>query len=153
MTGTANHEGIAGVAAAVEYLADLGRRASGSGLLARRAALDAAYRAIVAHEAELGARLLGGLARLPAITVWGIADPTRAAERVPTVAITHARHRPRALATHLAAHGIWVWHGHYYALELSRALGREPDGTVRIGCLHYNRPDEVDRLLAVLEML
>jgi len=84
------------------------------------------------------------------VRVWGIADPARVAERVPTVSITHARRSPRALAAELGAHGIWVWNGNYYALELSRALGREPDGMVRIGCLHYNTAAEVDRLLAAL---
>jgi cysteine desulfurase family protein (TIGR01976 family) len=151
MTGTANHEGIAGTAAAIEYLADLGRSAGGPA--SRRAALDAAYRAIVAHEAELCRRLLAGLARLPSVTVWGIADPARLAERVPTVSITHARSRPQAVAAYLAERGVFVWHGNYYALELSRALGREPDGMVRIGCLHYNTAGEVDRLLALLEDL
>src|SRR5262250_3310543 len=135
-TGTANHEGIAGVGAAIDYLEELGRRAGPAG--GRREALDAAYRAIVAYEASLCSRLLSGLARLPDVQVWGIADPARVAERVPPVSITHARLSPKTLAAQLAAHGIWVWHGNYYALELSRALGREPDGMVRIGCLHYN---------------
>src|SRR5262249_51365164 len=118
----------------------------------RREALDAAYRAIVAYEASLCSRLLAGLARLPDVHVWGIADPARVAERVPTVSITHARLAPRALAAQLAAHGIWVWNGNYYALELSRALGREPDRIVRIGLLHYNTPAEGDRLLATLAL-
>src|SRR5262249_14441299 len=119
--------------------------------LSRRAALDAAYRAIVAHETLLCRQLLEGLARIPSVTVWGIADPARTAERVPTVSITHAQRRPQSLAARLAERGIFVWHGNYYALELSRALGREPDGMVRIGCLHYNTPAEVDRLLAALD--
>jgi len=149
MTGTANHEGIAGVAAAIDYLGELGRRTALAGA-ARSTALSSAYRAIVAHEAALCEQLLVGLARLPAVTVWGIADRARLAERVPTVSITHARIGPRALATHLAERGVYVWHGNYYALELSRALGREPDGMVRIGCLHYNTPAEVDRLLGLI---
>ncbi len=148
MTGTPNFEGIAGVGAAIDYLTELGRRAGATG--GRREALDAAYHAIVAYERSLCSRLLSGLARIDDVSVWGIADPARVAERVPTVSITHARLSPRALAAELGAHGIWVWNGNYYALELSRALGREPDGMVRIGCLHYNTPAEVDRLLAAL---
>lgn len=148
MTGTANHEGIAGVGAAIDYLEELGRRVGPVG--GRREALDAAYRAIVAYEAGLCTRLLAGLARLPDVHVWGLADPARVAERVPTVSITHARLKPKALAAQLGAQGVWVWNGNYYALELSRALGREPDGMVRIGCLHYNTPAEIDRLLALL---
>jgi cysteine desulfurase family protein (TIGR01976 family) len=141
MTGTPCFEGIAGAAAAIDYLVELG----GGG--PRRAALDAAYRAIVAHERALAGRLLEGLARLTDVTIWGLTDIHK---RVPTVSITHRRIAPQALAAHLAERGVWVWHGNYYALELSRALGREPDGMVRIGCLHYNTPEEVDRLLDIL---
>jgi cysteine desulfurase family protein (TIGR01976 family) len=150
-SGTGNHEGIAGTRAAVAYLAELGRRAGGGA--DRRAELVAAYRAIAAHERGLCQRLLAGLAELPSVTVWGIADPARQDERVPTVSLTHARHSPEHIAEALARRGIWVWHGNYYALELSQALGREPDGMVRVGLLHYNRADEVDRLLAALAEL
>lgn len=151
-TGTQSHEGIAGTLAAVEYLADLGR-ASEPGAATRRDAIAAAYRAIGERERALCARLLSGLARLPDYRVWGLADPDRVAERAPTVSITHARHSPLALAEALGARGIFVWHGNYYALELSRSLGREPDGMVRIGLLHYNTAGEVDRLLAALQEL
>lgn len=143
MTGTANHEGIAGVRAAVDYLAALG----GGG--ARRAALAAAYDRIRAHEQGLCARLLTGLARLP-VRVYGLADPARVGERAPTVAFTHDRMTPDQVAAFLGERGVFVWSGHYYAVELSRALGREPDGMVRVGLLHYNTPDEVDRLLTLL---
>lgn len=146
MTGTANHEGIAGVAEAIAYLVDLG----GGG--ARREALAAAYLRIGAHETALCRQLLAGLARLP-VRVWGSADPHRAADRAPTVAFTHERRTPAEVAAYLGDRGVYVWHGHYYALELSRALGREPDGMVRVGLLHYNTPDEVDRLLGHLAEL
>jgi selenocysteine lyase/cysteine desulfurase len=152
MTGTQNHEGIAGTMAAVEYLAELGR-----GLAPdaddRRAALAAAYRAIVAYERGLVAELLAGLAELPNVKIWGITDPDRLHERVPTVAITHRRMRPRELAQYLAGRGIFVWHGHFYALPLTEALNLEPDGLVRIGLLHYNTGDEVRRLLTALAEL
>jgi cysteine desulfurase family protein (TIGR01976 family) len=149
MTGTANHEGIAGVAEAVEYLADLGGGAAAAG---RRAALIAAYTRIGEHETALCRHLLAGLARLP-VRVWGSADPARATERAPTVAFTHERRTPAEIAAALGERGVYVWHGNYYALELSRALGREPDGMVRVGLLHYNTVDEVDRLLAHLAEL
>ena len=60
---------------------------------------------------------------------------------------------PEALADHLAQRGIFVWHGNYYALPLTEALDLEPEGMVRIGLLHYNTTDEVDRLLAELDEL
>jgi selenocysteine lyase/cysteine desulfurase len=72
---------------------------------------------------------------------------------VPTVSITHDRLRPREVAEHLDRRGIFVWHGNFYALELTEALGLEPDGMVRIGLLHYNTAGEVQRLLAALAEL
>ena len=56
-------------------------------------------------------------------------------------------------AAYLGERGVWVWHGNYYALELSTALGREPDGMVRVGLLHYNTDEEIDRLLSLLAEL
>lgn len=152
MTGTQNHEGIAGVLAAVEYLASLGRRARPD-VADRRAALDAAFDAIRGYETMLAGRLLAGLSELPSVRVWGIADPRRLAERVPTFAITHRRLRPRDLAEFLAARGVFAWHGNFYALPLTEALGLEPAGLVRIGLLHYNTPAEIERLLAYLREL
>jgi cysteine desulfurase family protein (TIGR01976 family) len=149
--GTLNHEGIAGVTAAVDYLAALGLSAAGiSAASPRRSALEAAYRRIAHHEQALCRRLLAGLASLPAIRVWGIADPVRAAERAPTVSFTHSRLAPVEVATFLADHGVYAWHGNYFALEVSLALGREPAGMVRVSLLHYNTADEVDRLLSLL---
>ena len=150
MTGTGNHEGIAGVAEAVAYLVDLGGGTAVHGT--RRLALATAYARIGAHESALCQRLLAGLARLP-VRVWGPSDPERVAERAPTIAFTHERRTPAEIAGALGERGVYVWHGNYYALELSRALGREPDGMVRVGLLHYNTADEVDRLLAHLAEL
>ena len=80
----------------------------------------------------------------------GITDPARLAERVPTVCCTHARLAPSEAGRWLAAEGIYVWHGNYYALPLTEALGLEPEGAIRVGLLHYNTADEVDRLLGAL---
>lgn len=152
MTGTQNHEGIAGTLAAVEYLAELGRSVQPAAA-SRRAALVAAYGAIVDYEQSLVARLLAGLGQLASVRIFGITDPARFGERVPTVGITHRRLAARELADELAQRGIFVWHGNFYALPLTEALGLEPDGMVRIGLLHYNTSDEVDRLLAALAEL
>lgn len=154
MTGTQNHECIAGVLAAVDYLADLGREPRKDGhSTSRRAALAAAFARIERHERELVSRLLSGLAEIPAVRVFGIIAPERLGERVPTVAITHEHLAPLAVAERLAEQGIFVWHGNYYALSLSEALGREPEGMVRIGLLHYNTREEVERLLDALRGL
>jgi cysteine desulfurase family protein (TIGR01976 family) len=151
MTGTQNHEGIAGVLEAIDYLADLGRRQSPGAL--RREALAQAYAMIHEHELELCKRLVAGLVELPGVRVWGITDPKRLHERVPTVSITHRKLAPVALADYLGSRGIFAWHGNFYALPLTEALGLEPDGMVRLGLLHYNTSDEVERLLAVLKEL
>jgi len=152
MTGTQNHEGIAGTRAAIDYLEELGRRANpeASG---RRAALEAAFEAIGKYEHYLLKHLLDGLAKLPSVRVWGITDPARLAERVPTVSFTHEKRKPSEIAALLAERGIFVWHGNFYALPVTEALGLEPDGLVRIGLLHYNTLDEVDRLLDTLATL
>ncbi|MEK6236939.1 MAG: cysteine desulfurase-like protein [Planctomycetales bacterium] len=152
LTGTQNHEGIAGTAAAIEYLADLGRSLQPSAK-DRGAALSAAFREITAHEQELCKQLLDGLSQLSSIRVWGITDLESLSHRVPTVSFTHARHAPRQVAEFLAERGIFVWHGNYYALPLTEALDLEPDGMVRIGLLHYNPATEVERLLAALAEL
>lgn len=152
MTGTQNHEGIAGALEAVNYLADLGRECDASAS-DRRAALRAAFAAITAHEQALSCRLLDGLAALEPIQVWGISDPARVAERCPTFSITHRHVSPAEVARRCGERGIFVWHGNYYALSLSEALNREPEGMVRIGLVHYNTADEVERLLNVLAEL
>lgn len=159
MTGTQNHECIAGVRAAIDYLADIGRRVAArqsppvDGTLSRRPALQTAFQAIRRYETSLADRLLQGLAELPQIRVWGITDRQRLNERFATVSITHGRLKPQRLAEHLARDGIYVWHGNYYALPLTERLGLEPDGMVRIGLVHYNTPGEVERLLDSLRRI
>jgi cysteine desulfurase family protein (TIGR01976 family) len=153
MTGTQNHECLAGTLAAVNYLADIGRNCAEDQSLPRRSALETAFNSIQPYEQFLVERLLAGLRNIPGIQIWGINDPARAHERLPTLSITHHRLSPEALATELGQRGLFVWHGNYYALELTESLGLEPDGMVRIGLVHYNTADEVDRLLGELEQL
>jgi selenocysteine lyase/cysteine desulfurase len=99
----------------------------------------------------LSARLLAGLAAIPGLTVVGIADPARAAERTPTVAIRLAGWSPAALAAELGRRGIYCWDGDFYATTLMEDLGFAADGgVVRLGFVHYNTMGEVDRLLAEL---
>jgi cysteine desulfurase family protein (TIGR01976 family) len=151
MTGTQNHEGIAGAMAAVDYLAELGRRTSQDLSLDRRAALQAAYREISTYESGLVWQLIEGLEAFPGVRLWGIRDRARADQRMPTVAWTHARRRPREIAQALGQRGFFVWSGNYYALPLTEYLGLEPDGMVRVGMLHYNTADEVDALLHAID--
>lgn len=151
-TGTLNHEGIAGTRAAIEYLAGLGDEVPAGA--SRRARILAGMRALQEYERPLCRQLLEGLARIPGLRVWGIADPDRLDDRVPTVSFTMDRHAPRAIAERLARAGIFVWSGHFYALSLTTRLGLEPSGgLLRVGLAHYNTADEVDRLLTELGRL
>ena len=158
-TGTLNHEGLAGVAACVGYLADLGMKYgtafeadySACGFHSRRFALKTAMHAIREYEQTLSRHLLDGLQSLGDVTIYGITDPDRMDERVPTFAFTWPRLSPRATASHLAQHGICCWDGNYYALRLMERLGLEEDGgAIRIGLAHYNTHAEIDKLLEVL---
>ncbi len=147
-TGTKNFEGIAGAAAAVDYLASLGTGDS------PRARLAAAFEALRAHEMALTEQLIAGLAALPHVTIHGITDPAAFADRVPTVVFRHAHTPPATIAQRLAEAEIYTWHGHYYALETMRALGlAEQGGMVRIGIAHYNTQQDIDRTLTVLDQL
>ena len=146
MTGTQNHEGIAGALAAVNYLADLGCQLKGEEDLARRAALEVSFAAIEEYETELARQLLEGLNAIKEIKVWGISDLERLGERVPTVSITHDNLTAAQLAERLGQQGIFAWHGNYYALEFTESLGLEPAGMLRIGLVHYNTAEEVERL-------
>jgi cysteine desulfurase family protein (TIGR01976 family) len=151
-TGTPQTELLAGLAAAVDYLAWLGARTGTVGT--RREQLSAAYQAATAYEMPLAQHLIDELLRIPGLRVHGISDPLRQSERVPTVSVTHPRHANTALASALAAQGINVWSGHNYALEVARALGLdEREGVLRIGLAHYNTLGEVERLLGALRAL
>lgn len=151
MTGTQSHESIVGTMAAIDYIADIGQQLGSNGT--RREQLETAFSGIQKFESTLATQLSTELERLPSIKVWGIRDPQRITERMPTISITHDRLTATEVAQRLADVGIFVWHGHYYAVELSEALGREPEGMVRLGIIHYNTSYEIDRLVAALKSL
>jgi cysteine desulfurase family protein (TIGR01976 family) len=176
--GTLNHECIAGITACVNYIADLGRHAlTNEGIAAphvgtaalgcpssearpaattdRRAAIISAFEAIHHHEHGLMQRLISGLQQIPNLKIYGITDPARFDERCPTLALRVINQRadqtPLALATKLGEQGFFTWDGNYYALNLTEHLGVEKSGGfLRIGLVHYNTAEEVDRLLAAL---
>ncbi len=148
--GTLNHECIAGIAACVEYLADLGRRVRPE-VSTRRKAIEAAYEAIHEHERVLLQRTMTGLLKIPGLKIYGINDPARFHERCATLAIRIEGHTPLEVATKLGDRGFFTWDGNYYALNLTEHLDVEKSGGfLRIGLVHYNTVEEVDRLLAAL---
>ena len=150
--GTLPFADLAGLTAAVDHLAALavppGTRAPGASPASRRERVLKSMAAVEAYESGLFARLLGGLAELDRVTLYG-----KAARRAPTAFFTVAGHSPRAVSEHLATRGVNVWDGDNYAYELCTALGLEPDGAVRAGLVHYNDESDVDRLLAGLAEL
>lgn len=150
-TGTQNHEGLAGVVGTIDYLAKLGRSVLSS-VQNRREALVTAMQAIGQYERELSKRLVAGLLQIPGLTFYGITDPARFDWRTPTVAIRLADKAPYEVAKALGDRAIFTWHGNFYALGLTEKLGVESKGgLLRIGLVHYNTVEEIDRLLEVLK--
>ena len=147
--GTLNFESLAGVLAAVEYVASLGVRYGGAAEAApRRARLEAGFGAIGAHEAALTARFLAGCAAIPGLKVYGLG----AEGRCPTFAMRkEGGASPEAISATLSAQGIMATYGNFYAVEVEKALGLDQDGgLLRVGFMHYTTAEEVDRLLAAL---
>ena len=149
-TGTQVQELIAGIAAAVEYLAALGKRHDPAAQ-DRCSALLAAYRVTHQHEMALLAKLMQGLQQIDGLSIFGITDPAKFDQRCSTVSIRLANRTPAETAKFLGDRGIFTWDGNYYSLNLTERLGVEQTGgLLRIGLVHYNTSEEVDRLLAAL---
>lgn len=133
-TGTQSFESLAGITAAVEYLESVG------------------HDAISAQETSLGRRFLAGIAGMPHVTLHGV--PEMDERRVATFAVAVAGEHPDRVAARMADAAIYVWSGHYYAVNVMDRLGVLDDGGLtRIGFVHYNTDAEVDRALEVLSSL
>lgn len=153
-TGTQNHEGIAGILGAIEYLQWIGQTFGqeylekyGDRFSGRRLHLKQAMSAIRAYEFEISRAVLGVLEKIPGVRLYGLADVQRLEERVPTFAFTLESWHPRQVAEALARQNIYVWDGNYYAINVTERLGlEETGGMVRVGPVHYNTLDEVKRL-------
>lgn len=156
-TGTQSHEGQAGTWAAVEYLAEIGRdhldhyQAEIGELSGRRRDLRAAMLAIRDYERQLSRHFLEQMQCVAALELYGIGEPERVAERVPTFAVTLPDWTPQQLSAALGERGFTTWAGHYYALALIERLNKhETGGMLRIGCAHYNTIAEIDAIFAAL---
>lgn len=154
-TGTANLEGIAGTHAAIDYIGALGTQAQNrSEQLPARANLLAGFDSMRHHDDALASRLIGGLQGISKTRILGIVHPDAMNRRVATVSFLIDGLAPAQIAQFLAEQGIQVWNGHNYAIELYRALGLlERGGAVRIGPVHYNTLEEIDRTIAALKCL
>lgn len=157
--GTKNHEGIAGLLGAFEYLEWVGKtfgwihkdkyvqRYDGRALL-----LKQAITAIRAYEFEISRQMLAVLNETPGIRLYGLADPLQIENRVPTFAFNIDGVHPRQVAEKMAGAGIAVWDGNYYALAVTERLGVEDSGgMVRVGPVHYNTVQEINKFKVVLD--
>ncbi|MCB0193623.1 MAG: cysteine desulfurase-like protein [Anaerolineae bacterium] len=158
-TGTLNQEGIAGVTAAIDYLAEVGRQygtpsTDQEAETDRRQELKQAMHAIAAYERQLFTHMIEQLQTIPGITIYGITEPDAFDERCPTVAFTHEGFTPAQIAAFLGERGIFVWDGNYYAINATERLGVEDSGgMVRVGLAHYNTQEEVNRLITALKAM
>lgn len=150
--GTPQIELLAGLSATVDYLAALGERAGARGT--RRDRIARAFEISIAHESELAQQLIDGISEIQGLTIHGLADPARIAERVPTISFTVAGIRPDSIVRQLAEEGIFVWSGHNYAWEIVHQLGiPAEDGVVRIGIAHYNTAQEIAETVAAVRRI
>lgn len=145
-TGTQSFESLAGVTAAVDYLAGLGGREG-----TRREQLVQAMDYIKSYEMELSEYFLKEATKVLGLRVFGITDVERLEQRTPTFAVSLEGHTPEEVARYLGEQDVYVWNGHYYAVAVMERLGLlERGGLVRIGFVHYNTAEEIDRLITLL---
>jgi len=160
-TGTKSHEGIAGILGALEYLEWIGEtfgqdyaekyadRYAGRSLRLRQA-----MAAIRAYEYEISRATIETLKAVPGLRLYGLDDIRRLEERVPTFAFTMEGYSPHEIAEKLDQHNIYVWDGNYYALAVTERLDVEKSGgMVRVGPVHYNTVEEIERLGEALRSL
>jgi cysteine desulfurase family protein (TIGR01976 family) len=158
-TGTQNHEGIAGVLGALEYLEWLGTQFgadhastwSEAGFTGRKLELKKGMSVMRDYEKELSKKLIGIVESVPGTRIYGITDMNRLDERVPTVSFTVEGKEPEKLADAIGRENIYVWNGHNYALAVVERLGLlESGGMIRVGPVHYNTREELEKFGEVL---
>ena len=158
-TGTQNHEGIAGVLGALEYFEWLASQFDGQqaeawedvGFSGRRLLFKQAMSMIRAHERELSKALIQAVESIPGTRIYGLTDLNQLEERVPTVSFRIEGRDPAEIADALGKQQVYVWNGHNYALAIVERLGLlEAGGMIRVGPVHYNTFNEIDRFKEAL---
>jgi cysteine desulfurase family protein (TIGR01976 family) len=144
-TGTGSFESMSALLGTLSYLRSLVEDTGGN----QPARLHSAMEAVNCSERTLTEQLVAGLASLPGVRIYGLTDPAQLDRRVPTVSFTFDGHRPEDVARELGARGIFSWAGNHYALEPLNQLGLTATG--RVGLVHYNLPEEIDRFIGALE--
>ncbi|WP_221076396.1 cysteine desulfurase-like protein [Agarivorans aestuarii] len=145
-TGTQSFAAIAGMSAAVDYLADWNPQQN------KRAALTASFEQFAAHEQALSEHFLERLAAHPQATLYGESSLQSTHMRTATFSLRWPNIQPQQIAAMLGEHNIATWHGHFYAQGMMEQLGiMDKGGVLRVGCMHYNTHQEVDRLWDLLD--
>ena len=161
-TGTQNHEGIAGVLGALEYFEWLAAEFGGeyankwkdAGFSGRRLIYKQAMSAICDYELELSRALIGMVESVPGTRIYGVTDTNRLDERVPTVSFRLDGKDPAKVADAIGNQGVYVWNGHNYALAIVERMGLlEAGGMIRVGPVHYNTLDEIERFGEILKQV
>ena len=161
-TGTQNHEGIAGVLGALEYFEWLAGQFGGeytqtwkqAGFSGRRLVYKQAMSVIRNYEYELSKALIGIIGSVLGTRIHGVTDSDGLEERVPTVSFTVEGKDPAKIADALGQQGVYVWNGHNYALAIVERMGlMEAGGMIRVGPVHYNTVDEIERFGEVLKQV
>lgn len=161
-TGTQNHEGIAGVLGALEYFEWLGTQFGdghaniwkNAGFSGRRMLYKKAMSAIREYESGLSRALIGVIESVPGTRIYGVTDTNRLDERVPTVSFRLEGKDPAKVADAIGKHGIYVWNGHNYALAIVERMGLlDAGGMIRVGPVHYNTIEEIERFGDVLKQV
>ena len=143
-TGTQNHEGIAGVKGALDFISSLGEGTS------QREKLASAMQTIEEYEAALAEIFRAALGDLPGVRLYAASEEVR---KTPTIAFRVEGHTPEEICARMLEHGFFIAAGDFYASTLAEKLGIRDSGFVRAGLAPYNTEGEVERFVEALEGL
>lgn len=151
--GTLNHEGMAGFVSAVDYIAEIAVKYKGKERdLSRREKIKKAFEMIRSYEIELSIELLDKLSNIKNLKIYGIKDKSKLNQRVPVFSMRKEGKHPEEMAKILASENIFCWNGHFFAIELIRRLElEEKGGFLRIGLVHYNTIEEIEKFISIIE--
>jgi cysteine desulfurase family protein (TIGR01976 family) len=148
-TGTPQLELLAGLTASVDYLASLAGNVNG---ISRREALIKSFHIMQDYEAQLARHFIHALQEIKGVRILGITSDNHMMHRVPTISFVHEETASQDIAKYLAQSNIQIWSGHNYALEQCRSFGlKENDGVVRVGPVHYNNHDELNKTIEAID--
>jgi len=153
--GTPSFEMIAAVAEAVNYMESLRDESAPAidGYGGRQLHLKQAFVTMQEYEMQLAEKLITGLQSINGVAIAGITDMDKLNQRVATVAFVKDGYTPQEIVEKLSQHQIFAWSGDYYAVEVMKRLGREEQGMVRVGAVHYNTMEEIDTFLNIIDSL